>query len=52
MSTGRLTALEGARLCPRSGPYPPDTNAPCVLASPTSIAPSQRVSHSVRASEP
>jgi hypothetical protein len=50
MSTSRLTALEGAMRRPRLRPYPPDTSAPCVLASHSSNAPSPRVSHRVKAS--
>jgi len=50
MSTSRLTALEGARPRPRLRPYPPDTNAPCVLASHSSIALSQREGHLAGAS--
>jgi hypothetical protein len=50
MSTSHLTALEGTMPCPRLRPYPPDTNAPCVLASHSSIALSQRVSHREEAS--
>jgi hypothetical protein len=50
MSTSCLTALEGTRPRLRLRPYPADTNAPCVLASHSSIAPNQRVSHSAGAS--
>ena len=45
------SALAGPMLCPRSRTYPPDTHAPCVLASAAAIAPSRAGLLSVRRSK-
>ena len=44
---GFWRAISGARGRPQSRPYPPDTNAPCVLLSLASRTPEARDWHQV-----